>query len=140
MGLIDLYDRYLAAGSRAYADVVADKSVAVAPRYGPNLYGALITLLEPSLRAVREPAERTRAMSRALRVLNAIQIAVPPGSDLVPKLDDLGLPMVATIDPFNGEPLHVKKVREGWMVYSVGPNLVDDGGILDRKTISARDR
>jgi hypothetical protein len=59
---------------------------------------------------------------------------VPPGSDRVQKLTDLGLPAEATIDPFNGEPLHVKKLPQGWMVYSVGSNCVDDGGKLDRKT------
>ena len=73
-------------------------------------------------------------MSRSLRVLNALQTRVSAGSDLVPKLTDLGLPEEATIDPFNGEPLHVRKLPEGWMVYSVGSNLVDDGGIVDGKT------
>ena len=134
LGLIDVYDRYRAMGSRPYREVVANKVPLAAPRYGPNLYGALITLIEPALKAVREPAERTRAMSRSLRVFNALQTRVPPGSALVPKLADLGLPAEATIDPFNGEPLHVKKLPEGWMVYSVGGNLVDDGGLLDLKT------
>jgi hypothetical protein len=27
----------------------------------------------------------------------------------------------------------VKKLPEGWMVYSVGKNLIDDGGIPDYK-------
>ena len=83
--------------------------------------------------AIRDPAERTRAMSRSLRVLNAIQARVPSGGDQVPNLADLGLPEQATIDPYNGQPLHVKKLPEGWMVYSVGHNLVDDGGIPDYK-------
>ena len=134
LGLIDVYDRYRAKGSRAYHLEVADKAAPSAPTYGPNLYGALITLLEPALNAVREPAERTRAMSRSLRVLSALQTHVPPGSTLVPKLTDLGLPEAVTIDPFNGEPLHVKKVSDRWMVYSVGGNLIDDGGLLDRKS------
>ena len=73
-------------------------------------------------------------MSRCLRVLNAIQARSANGNELVPKLNELGLPSEATIDPFNGEPLHVKKLPEGWMVYSVGPDLKDDGGILDGKT------
>jgi len=133
LGLIDLFDRYLEKGSRPYAEVVSDKSGAPTPSHGPNLYGALIRLLEPSLAAIREPAERPRAMSRSLRVLSALQARVPPGSDRVPKRTDLGLPEEATIDPYNGEPLHVKKLPEGWMVYSVGKNLVDDGGILDFK-------
>ena len=73
-------------------------------------------------------------MSRSLRVLNAIQTRVPAGSDRVPELTELGLPVEATIDPFNGKPLHVKRLPEGWMVYSVGNNLVDDGGIPDGKS------
>jgi hypothetical protein len=38
------------------------------------------------------------------------------------------------IDPYNSEPLNVKRMPEGWMVYSVRSNLMDDGGILDSKT------
>lgn len=133
-GFIELFDRYLEKSSRRYADVVSDKRVASSLNGGPNFYGALVTLLEPSLIALRDPIERTRAMSRSLRVLNALQTRVPPGSDHVPKLTDLGLTAEATIDPYNGEALHVKKLPEGWKVYSVGKNLVDDGGILDWKT------
>ncbi len=131
---IDLYDWYLKQASQPYADVVANKSKSSPPSGGSNFYGALVTLLIPALDAARPPAERTRAMARSLRVLNAIQTRVPPGSDRVPKLAELDLPVEATIDPFNGEPLHVKKLPEGWMVYSVGPNLVDDGGIPDGKS------
>lgn len=133
LGFLDLYDQYLEKGSRPYAEVAA-KKIASRPSFGlQNPYRNLVTLLEPGLAAIRDPAERTRALSRSLRVLNAIQTRVPSGSDRVPKLTDLGLPSEATIDPYNSEPLHVKKLPEGWMVYSVGRNLVDDGGILDYK-------
>ena len=79
------------------------------------------------------PAERTGAMSRSLRVLNAIQARsvdakVGAGSQRSRPASE------ATIDPFNGQPLHLKKGPEGWMVYSVGPDLKDDGGVLDGKT------
>ena len=73
---------------------------------------------------------RTRAEFRCLRVLNALQTRVPAGSSATPKLNELGLPAEATIDPFNGEPLHVKRLPQGWLVYSVGPNFRDDGGNL----------
>jgi hypothetical protein len=132
--VIDLFDRYLKTAAQPYADVVASKSVTRPPDGVPNPYGALVTQLVPSLNALRPPAERTRAMSRCLRVLNAIQARVPPGTDRAPDLADLGLPPEAKIDPFNGEPLHVKHLPEGWMVYSVGANLVDDGGIPDGKS------
>jgi hypothetical protein len=81
------------------------------------------------MKSIHTAVTRTRAEIRALRVLNAIQVHVPTISDL-PKLDKLGLPVETTTDPFTGEPLHVKKTPQGWLVYSVGPNLKDDGGKL----------
>ena len=54
---------------------------------------------------------------RSIRILNAIQSRVGPGSDSIPKLTELGLPEPVTIDPFNGEPLHVKKLTKGgWSI------------------------
>jgi hypothetical protein len=88
-------------------------------------------LMFPSLRATHDVFIRTSAQLRCLRVLNAIQAHVPPVSKEAPKLSELGLPAEATTDPYNREPLHVKRLPEGWLVYSVGPNLQDDGGNLD---------
>ena len=72
-------------------------------------------------------------MIRCLRVLNALQTHVPAGSNAVPKLADLGLPAETTTDPYTypRKPLHVKKLPQGWLVYSVGPNEQDDGGKLE---------
>jgi hypothetical protein len=78
-----------------------------------------------------EVVTRTRAEIRCLRVLNALQTHVSAGSKEPPKLTELGLPAETTTDPFTGEPLHVKKAPQGWLVYSVGPNFQDDGGKLD---------
>ena len=33
-----------------------------------------------------------------------------------------------TVDTMNGEPMKVKRTDQQWLVYSVGLNLVDDGG------------
>jgi hypothetical protein len=35
-------------------------------------------------------------------------------------------------DPFDGQPVRVKRKADGLVVYSVGPDRVDDGGKLDR--------
>ena len=132
---LDLYDKYLENGSRPYAKVVAEKSAAKSP--GGR-----------STQSARGPGHATRARTgrdtRASRTysgdvaitprIDALQSAVPAGSQLVPKLTDLGLPKEVTIDPFNGEELHEKKGPDGWLVYSVGSNLIDDGGVLDSKT------
>jgi hypothetical protein len=132
--LIHLFDRYLEKASRLYADAIADKSHVSMPGGVPNVYGALVTLLEPALVSAREPSERVRALSRSLRVLNALQARAPRDDNSVPNIGDLGLPTEATIDPFNGKSLIVKKAPEGWTVYSVGSDLVDNGGKLDGRT------
>ena len=59
--------------------------------------------------------------------INALQ-KKSPQDDRVPRMAELGLPDEAGIDPFNGKPLIIKKFPKGWAVYSVGRNLVDDGG------------
>jgi hypothetical protein len=133
LGFLELYDRHLEGASRP-DERVAGKDADPRSPGRLNPYRALVTLLEPALISAREPAERVRAMSRALRVLNALQVRVPAGSNEVPRLDDLGLPAEATIDPFDGEPLRVKQLPRGWMVYSVGGNGVDDGGKLDGRS------
>jgi hypothetical protein len=46
----------------------------------------------------------------------------------VPDLSALNLPPEVLVDPFSGKPLQVKRTPEGWLIYSVGKNLQDDGG------------
>jgi hypothetical protein len=131
--MLNLYDHHLANLSRSHAEAAAVKSIPSAQGFMPNPYLALVTLLEPPFATARQAAERNRAMARALRVLNALQ-ARAGKNDQTPDISALGLPAEATTDPFNGEALHVKKLPEGWTVYSVGPDGVDDGGKLDGKS------
>jgi hypothetical protein len=91
-----------------------------------------------SLAATHSAMTKVRAMVRCLRVLNALQIHVQAGNGEAPKLIDLGLPAETTADPYLTDPqtranppLHVKKTSRGWIVYSVGPNGQDDGGMLE---------
>ena len=132
--LIALFDGFIEQAPKPFAEVWGIKNPDGVRGAGFNPYAALVTLLERSLTSVREPAERLRAMSRCLRVLSALQARAKAGSDQVPKLADLGLPQETTIDPYNSEPLKIKKVPEGWMIYSIGRNLTDDGGQLDGVT------
>jgi hypothetical protein len=96
--------------------------------FNPRISHPLTRLIIPAVQATHEAVTRTRAMIRCLRVLNALQTHVPAGSDEVPKLTELGLPAETTTDPYTGEPLHVKKTPQGWLVYSVGNDLKDEGG------------
>jgi hypothetical protein len=87
-------------------------------------------LILPSINATENAVARVRAEIRCLRVLNALQTRATEADNNVPKLAELGLPVETTTDPFNGQPLHAKKTPQGWLVYSVGQNQVDDGGNL----------
>jgi hypothetical protein len=98
-----------------------------------GIYGktwGLSKKLFPAVGVLQEAFVRTRAMIRSLRVLNALQAHATANNKAIPKLSDLGLPPETTTDPFTGEPLHIKRLPEGWLVYSVGRNFQDDGGDL----------
>ena len=93
--------------------------------------GLLADLLVPALEATRLAMERSRARIRSLGVLNALERRGEPGAMPKADLSDLGLPNRATTDPFTGKPLVVKKLPDGWLVYSLGKNLKDDGGQIE---------
>lgn len=85
----------------------------------------------PTLEATYNAVIRPQATIRCLRVLNAIQLHAGAGEADMPELSDLGLPAATTTDPFNGQPLRVNRLPDGWLVYSVGNNEIDDGGKVD---------
>lgn len=91
-------------------------------------WGMLGGLVAPAAEKAREAAERDRANVACLRVVNALVRREKPDQPPKADLSDLGLPAEASRDPFNGQPLRVKKVAGGWLVYSVGADLNDDGG------------
>ena len=66
-----------------------------------------------------------------LRILNALQGYKQRTGKDVDSIEQLGLPKDATIDPWSGRPLIMKKTDQGWLVYSVGLCGVDNGGKLE---------
>jgi hypothetical protein len=107
----------------------ADKPYSQAPPIGfaeSKSHPLAANLLGP-LQAAREANAGVRAAARSLRVLNAIQ-GLPEEPQQATDLSKLGLSVEATTDPFIDRPLTVKKLAAGWLVYSVGKNLTDDGG------------
>ena len=67
--------------------------------------------------------------------MNAIQ-----GSPVLANADNvdlrkLGLPADAMIDPFTEMPLFIRKTESGWLIYSVGFDLKDNGGDVDQRDV-----
>ena len=84
----------------------------------------------PSIDATRQATERTRATMRCLRIVETVTRLQQQGIE-VTGLADLQLPEEVTTDPFTGNPLVMKQLPDGWVVYSVGNDLKDGGGDLD---------
>jgi len=123
---LDLLDFCIQTSDRPFADEKVQDELARVEREA----GTLTRLMLPALNATRVSRFRTETLLHALRMLNAIQRREQAGEVNEPRLDELGLPAVATRDPVNGEPLQIKKTPQGWLIYGVGTNLKDDGGQL----------
>ena len=121
---LELLGRYITEADRPFFALPVSDDVA-SPR------GIFSGLIAPAIGAARVSMERSLALTRALRVLNALQRRPEPDKMPAADLSDLGLPKDAVTDPFTGKPLLVKKLPEGWLIYSVGDNLQDDGGRID---------
>ncbi len=126
MEYLDVMDEEIRLAAKPYSSYSSTSKTATAASKG-----TLVRLMLPALKSAREATDRTQAITRALRVLNALLGRDDPDAPPPDNLTDLGLPKDATIDPFNGKPLLVKRLPQDWKVYSVGPDLKDDGGKLD---------
>jgi hypothetical protein len=123
---LEYMDVVIQGASRPYSDPrVQDDARRILDRAG-----VLTRAMEPGIQATQDAHCRGQAQMRCLRVLNALARRDRSGENREPKLTDLGLPPEAITDPFNGKPLHLKKLPDGWLIYSVGKNLKDDGGTL----------
>ena len=96
-------------------------------------YCLLTRLCAPALGAIKKRYVSMSADARVTRVglaaLRAMQNGNPPVS-----LVDLGAGDL--VDPCGGKPLVYRATEDGFIVYSLGPDLVDDGGapLTDHKT------
>ncbi len=78
----------------------------------------------------REAMNRVQAETRCLRLLNVLQRDENQTKQNELDLTHLGMPPDTILDPFDGQQLHVKRLPDGWLVYSVARNLKDDGGAI----------
>ncbi|HLA83178.1 MAG TPA: hypothetical protein VJL29_00160 [Thermoguttaceae bacterium] len=120
--------QYLAQLDWFLAETSGDPTTARTLTSPPRYDKTLGTMILPSLEAARNMVNNMASKINAIRVLNALQRRADPEKLPAADLSDLGLPKEATLDLFTGKPLIVKKVPGGWLIYSVGMNLKDDGG------------
>jgi hypothetical protein len=126
-GLLDEIDAHLQLAEMPWHEVRTRiaPSESVTP---PSKRGKLADSLLPGLQAVIRANARDIAVTRSLRIYNALRKFSDKHGREATGLDELSLPASATIDPYSGEPLKMKHTDDGWVVYSVMENVVDDGG------------
>lgn len=88
----------------------------------------------PALTATRNANSRLKSQVRGLRIVSALTETPDSVEPEVTKKDlmKLGVPESMTVDTMNGEPMKIKRTDKNWIVYSVGPDLVDDGGNAEK--------
>src|SRR5690606_22060368 len=84
-------------------------------------------LLGPALRAAANAEARRITFVRCLRVHNELGAYQERAGREAERLDELTLPPEARTDPWTGKPLILKRVANGWVIYSVWDNGKDDG-------------
>jgi hypothetical protein len=126
-GVLDYYDVEIPAASKLWHAGHGTVGRHEIPEE-PSGFGTLADLLIPATQAAYSADARCTAQLRALRIVNALRAFAEKNGREAKGLEELGLPREATIDPFSGEPLKLKHTEDGWIVYSVMTNGVDDGG------------
>ncbi len=128
---LDMMQDGITAASEDFASRDGGKNAATHQQHLWNGGGTLARVSFATIEVSHQATKRTQAMIRCLRLLNALQRHATAGSNEVPKLSEIGLPAATILDPFTDGPLHVKKTPRGWLIYSVGKNVRDDGGKID---------
>jgi hypothetical protein len=129
LAYLDLYARLEAAVERPLVEfepLYQEGTAALRGGFVRRKARSAVTLALPSVGAASRTVFRCDAEARCLRVLIALSRLGAGAGDVA--LDELGLPREATLDPYDGQPLKLRRTELGWLVYAVGPNGLDDGG------------
>jgi hypothetical protein len=91
-------------------------------------------LLLPATSKHSEAVRRKVASVRCLLTLLAVERFRRARGAWPKTLDELTPKLLKAVplDPYDGKPLRYKAVPDGVIVYSIGPDRVDDGGKIDR--------
>jgi hypothetical protein len=86
-------------------------------------------------RASRITEFRVRAQVRCLLILLALLDQPDVASQQHVKVEDLNLPAQTVTDPFDGGRIKLRKMTDGWLIYSVGQDQEDNDGDISFETM-----
>jgi hypothetical protein len=123
---LDVYDDYLELARKPWHEIHFRFDANGSMK--PSGHGVLGDLLASSMGAAFTAQARNLAGMRSLRIAAALSRYRQEHGRDASGLEELALPKAATVDPFSGEPLKLKRTDDGWVIYTVMQNGVDDGG------------
>jgi hypothetical protein len=126
LGALESYDEIIEIADQPWWKV--RERLNPANQSSPTDQGVLADLLRPALLAAFESQARSQISLRALRISNALASYRAKHGREAAGLAELALPREATLDPYRGAPLKLKLTDDGWIIYSVMQNGIDDGG------------
>jgi hypothetical protein len=127
-------ERIEAAKKPLHEQLAADRDFTAKVR-GMVVSAPLVAMLLPATEKVSEAHRRTHALLRCLAALVAAERYRRAEGKWPESLEQLRPAYLGEVplDPYDGKPLHYKRLADGVMVYAVGPDGTDDGGKLDRE-------
>jgi hypothetical protein len=135
---IPLADRDDPAAMQQYVQLFRNVGIN-ARKFPPKIFSAMLL---PAGEALPQRFARFEGRRRAAVTAIAVErFRLAHDGHLPGQLDDLKpqfLPAVAK-DPFDGQPIRFKPLTNGYVVYSIGVNGVDDGGRERTKKYSTKD-
>ena len=137
--IVDWYDRNIKSAPHPYSVAWPELQKANRELWRISEH-QLDRLLHPDVLLVTSCEQRRGfdylcAKVRCLRIVNAMAKQRRWNA----ALDSLGLPADALVDPIDEGRLRVKQTPDGPIIYSVGFDLVDNGGTFDAKTLIGMD-
>jgi hypothetical protein len=103
---------------------------AVEKQISTNRTGMFASMLVPALSRTQDSAAQGEAQHRLAQVGLALHRYRAKHGRIPEKLDDLTTEFLSVVprDPFDNQPLRYKLTDSGCVVYSIGRDLIDDGG------------
>jgi len=93
-----------------------------------QLSNTLVSLIAPAVQAAIAAEERAQANTDLLQVATALALHRTEHGQYPQTLDQIAAEPPLPMDRYTGKPLHYQRTEEGYVLYSVGPNLKDDQG------------
>ena len=116
--------------AKPYYQTTAEREAMKTIRETRSAPGIFTAILAPSMETFLATVTQAQAHDTVANVAVAFTRYRLANGRYPQTLEEAG-PALGAIDPFDGKPIRIRATDEGLVIYSVGKDLSDDGGIID---------